>query len=94
VPLFNALFNHTVHLNENSNVDLQIVPFVFDFREMPSAFSKIMLFDEATFASKVIQAIMKKPGFAEHRFMMIGHSMGGLVNYKSVLHVGFPLDRL
>jgi alpha-beta hydrolase superfamily lysophospholipase len=37
---------------------------------------------------------MKSEEFKNHRFMMVGHSMGGLVTYGAILKDGFPIDRL
>lgn len=61
---------------------------------MPCVFSKLMLIEEARFASRAIQLIMSKNAFRNHKFMLMGHSMGGLVIYNTILNHGFPIEQL
>ena len=55
--------------------------FSFDFREMPSVFSRIMLEEQARFVSRAIQLVMSQEPYKGHNFHLLGHSMGGVVNY-------------
>lgn len=57
---------------------------------MPSAFSKLMLEEEAKFAARVVAIVMSDEAFKSHRFIMVGHSMGGVVTYRALLEDIFP----
>ena len=71
-----------------------MVPFTFDFKEMPSVFSKKMIFEQAKFVSLALKSIMSRDQYKDLPFQMIGHSMGGVVNYLATTLKDFPLDQL
>jgi len=80
--MLNSFYNHTLYLNQKSNdVFYELHAFAFDFREMPSVFSGVMIHAQALFTARAISLIMRHLFDSPHKFHLLGHSMGGLINY-------------
>eukprot|EP00347_Sterkiella_histriomuscorum_P003229 403365097 len=91
--IFNSLFNHTITLNEAQNDTFyELRAFSFQLIEMGSAFSRHVVEIEAEFISESIRYLVEAGEIG--RFNLIGHSMGGLVNYVASQNQGFPVEML
>ena len=89
------MYNHTRHMSEASEEHQYVLmPYAFDFLEMPSAFSSTMVMAEAAFVRDAILLIMSNVMYQGHPFHIIGHSMGGFVNYQAVQMPNFPVANL
>ena len=42
-PMLNSFYNHTLYLSKKYDVIYELHAFAFDFREMPSVFSRVMI---------------------------------------------------
>ena len=60
---------------------------------MGSAFSERVMEEEAKFIDMSIRYILSVGDFTD-KFIMIGHSMGGLVNYLATQMPLFPIEKL
>jgi hypothetical protein len=62
--------------------------YVFDFKERPSVFSRVVLHNQAQYVAKMVNYVIKQHNGAS--FSIITHSVGAYVAYDALNEKVFP----